>query len=86
MYNLMTNKVNLDWKTLFTLSESKTRGHRYKVTKKKASRNVTMNAFSNRVINDWNGLPSGVVSVVSTNAFKNRLDKFWGKDMLDVYE
>ena len=77
MYKFITRKVNLDWKQYFTLSENNTRGHHFKVMKKKATKNTTMNAFSNRVVNDWNKLPSEVITADSTDAFKNRLDKFW---------
>ena len=33
--------------------------------------------FSNRIVTIWNSRPNTVVSVESTNTFKNRLDKFW---------
>jgi len=37
--------------------------------------------FNQRVLTDWNQLPQYVVDAPSTNAFKNRLDKFWSDDM-----
>jgi len=27
----------------------------------------------------WNSLPNDVVEVITTNTFKNRLDKYWSK-------
>ena len=84
MYKLMTRKVNLDWKQYFTLSQNNTRGHHLKVKKKKATKNITLNVFSNRVVNDWNNLPREVIAVNSTNAFKNLLDKFWMNDMFKI--
>ena len=84
MYKLMTRKVNLDWKEYFTLSENNTRGHHLKVKKKKATKNTTLNVFSNRVVNDWNNLPREVIAANSTNAFKNQLDKFWMNDMFKI--
>ena len=33
--------------------------------------------FTSRVVNVWNSLPSFVVSAVTVNCFKGRLDKFW---------
>jgi len=33
------------------------------------------------VVAVWNRLPQYVVDAPSTNAFKNRLDKFWKEDM-----
>ena len=35
--------------------------------------------FSRRVVHCWNQLPDEVVSAVSTNSFKAKLDKFLGK-------
>ena len=35
------------------------------------------NYFSNRITQLWNSLPEHVVSAMSINSFKNRLDKFW---------
>ena len=80
----MTRKVNLDWKEYFTLSEKNTRGHHLKVKKKKATKNTSLNVFSNRVVNDWNNLPREVIAANSANAFKNQLDKFWMNDMFNI--
>ena len=33
--------------------------------------------FSERVINDWNGLPNEVFNVLSIEKFKELLDGFW---------
>ena len=33
--------------------------------------------FSNRVVNNWNGLPDLVVESDSVNQFKNRIDKYF---------
>ena len=38
---------------------------------------VRGNFFSNRVVDQWNGLPNSVVLAPSINAFKSRLDKHW---------
>lgn len=43
-----------------------------------------MDVFSNRVVNDWNGISLSVVSTDSTNAFKKRLDKLWVNDMVNL--
>ena len=33
-----------------------------------------------RVISLWNSLPTHVVTAVSVDSFKNRLDKFWANE------
>jgi len=36
--------------------------------------------FTVRVINLWNSLPTHVITAVSVDSFKNRLDKFWANE------
>jgi hypothetical protein len=38
---------------------------------------VTFVCFVIRVAKVWNKLPDQVINAPSTNAFKNRLDKYW---------
>ena len=33
-----------------------------------------------RVISLWNSLPTHVITAVSVDSFKNRLDKFWANE------
>jgi hypothetical protein len=40
--------------------------------------------ISIRVLKHWNGLPHDAVDAPSTNAFKNRLDKFWKDTEADM--
>ena len=42
----------------------------------KCTRNVRKNFFVNRVVHEWNELPSDVKEAPSTNAFKNRYDEY----------
>lgn len=62
----------------FTINKAgRTRGHSLKITKHRWRLNVRGRAFANRVINDWNSLPSGVVEAKSLDSFKARLDRHW---------
>jgi len=36
--------------------------------------------FTVRVINLWNSLPTHVITAVSVDSFKSRLDKFWANE------
>ena len=38
------------------------------------------NWFSNRAVDEWNGLSNHIVSVESTGSFKRRLKKFMDED------
>ena len=48
-----------------------------KIFVKRSRLNVRKFFFSQRVVSQWNSLPEDVVIAPSTNAFKNRLDKYW---------
>ena len=54
-----------------------TRGHPWRLVKPRAVSRIQCNAFSVRVVNDWNSLPSTVVTSATLNQFKNRLDAHW---------
>ena len=56
---------------------STTRGHNYKIFKPHSQCLTRSNFFSNRVINDWNSLPTNIVNANSINNFKSLLDEHW---------
>jgi hypothetical protein len=61
---------------LFTRNtNTRTRGHNFKLSANKCKTNIGKNLISNRIANAWNKLPSEVVNARSVNQFKNRLDK-----------
>jgi len=55
------------------------RGHSLKLLKPRStsSRQVRQNFFSQRVTDEWNKLPSDIVTSTSVNMFKNKLDDYW---------
>jgi len=65
----------------FTESGHNLRGHRLKLFLSRNASRIRRTFFSQRVVTDWNRLPQHVIEAPSTNAFKNRLDKFWQQDM-----
>ena len=70
---------------LFSFSENKTtRGHQLKLTKNRTNTSLQAHFFTNRVINNWNNLPSEIVSAGTINSFKNKFDKYWGHLMYSV--
>ena len=46
---------------------STTKGHNYKIFKPHSQCLTRLNFFSNRVINDWNSLPTNIVNATSIN-------------------
>ena len=83
LHKIINNDVDIESHIFLEFQNSSTRGHNYKLRKKKATKLSRINAFSNRVIDDWNNLPPNVVNAVTTNGFKNEIDKHWEDKMLD---
>ena len=53
-----------------------TRGHSFKLTRELVKNcDQRHHFFTNRVVNNWNSLPIGVVTAPSVNSFKARLDR-----------
>ena len=70
--------VRIDKEKLFSPAKvSYTRGHHGKIFKRHALKTARKNSFSQRVINDWNSLPTDVIESPSIDIYKNRLDKHW---------
>lgn len=53
------------------------RSNGLKLCKKRCISKSKSKVFSSRVVNDWNSLPSEIVSAKDLNSFKTKLDKFW---------
>ena len=78
VYKILTNKYSEDCCTFLNKADVNiTRGNRHKLKKSHVKYDARKYSFNFRVISLWNSLPDDVVSANSTNAFKNRLDKFW---------
>jgi len=59
------------------LHSSVTRGHDIRLEKFRAKYYLRKFFCTNRVVNNWNSLPSHVVHADTVNSFKIRLDNFW---------
>ena len=53
-YKLLTNQLKIKGEHLFSMGNVTTRGHKYKLFKQHATKFVRTNAFSNRIVTDWN--------------------------------
>ena len=63
---------------------SNTRGHSLKLVKRRSRSSLRQNVFSQRVTNDWNGLPEQVIYCPTLNRFKSRLDKHWIRERYNL--
>ena len=82
VYKILNGMVRVDTEDFFVPSRFEhTRGHQQRVSKEKATKMARINAFSQRVTNQWNSLPNDVVKAESLNKFKNGLDEFWSDKM-----
>jgi len=78
VFKILTDRENIVKHQFFAPSLcNHLRGHSLKLLKPRSSRQVRQNFFSQRVIDDWNKLPSNIVTSTSVNMFKNKLDNHW---------
>ena len=78
VYKILHDIDKADREKLFQMAAyTSTRGHPLKLFKKRCRLNLRKNYFSQRVIDQWNGLPINLVTAPSLNAFKSRLNQFW---------
>ena len=73
-FKLIKGITHVDYTHFFKINENMGRGHMYKFVKNRSRLNVRAHFFSQRIVNDWNKLPTDVVNADSVNSFKNRLD------------
>ncbi len=76
VYKILRKLDKLEADKVFTMNTHDTRGHSYKFFKRNVRTDYGKFKFSNRVVNDWNNLPSSVVEANSINVFKNKLDHY----------
>lgn len=77
VFKIIKGFEKVDYNNFFKLMHSgRTRGHRYKLSKSRSRLDVRRNFFSQRIVNDWNKLPTIVVEADSINSFKNRYDSY----------
>ena len=71
VFKLIKGIDNVDYRTFFQISDgSRTRGHRFKIVKLRSRLEIRRHFFSQRVVNEWNRLPSLVVEQKLLTALK----------------
>ena len=83
VYKIMNGLENIEERKFVERSKEgssrETRGHAMKLYKRGVRTDSAKYSFGNRVMVEWNRLPSSVVESGSLGSFKGRLDKFMGR-------
>ena len=78
VYKIMNGIDKLDKNKLFNeCTNTNTRGNSKKLSKGHVRLNLRANAFTQRVVNDWNRLPSACTDNKTINGFKSSLNSHW---------
>ena len=87
VFKLIKGFDKIDYTNFFQLAHnSRSRGHRFKIIKVRARLDIRNKIFSQRVVNSWNDLPDHIVEAETVNIFKNRLDRLWEINILDLLD
>ena len=80
VYQLLCGALDVDPHGFFEMAAERTpatREHPWRLTKPRVISRIRRNAFSSRVINDWNSLAAAVVACDALNQFKKQLYAHW---------
>ena len=78
VYKIMHGLSPVNFNTFFEYStNSNTRGHSLKLHKRRVHTDLRQHFFTERVINNWNSLNEEIVSAISINSFKRKLQKIY---------
>ena len=76
-YKINYGLVCVPCSELFVFNLGITRSNGLKLSKEHVNTNVRLQCYKNRVINDWNSLPSHIVNASDVLTFKTLLDDHW---------
>ena len=75
MFKILKGYENIDRNIFFTVKEERsTRVHGVALAKKQYRLDIRKISFSQRTVNEWNGLSADCVGASSVNIFKNKID------------
>lgn len=77
VYKCMHNMYDINFIWLKKVDNSVTRGNSLKLVKQRNESNFKRNAFSQKIVNNWNSLSESTANAPSINAFKSRIDREW---------
>ena len=77
MFKIMKGRNKISADELFNRVDSDmTRSHSLRVKKRRVKTGARQGAFTQRVVNAWNGLPGKVVAAENVDMFKLELDRY----------
>jgi hypothetical protein len=76
VFEILKGIEDVKEESFFAREKGSTRGHEHKLFKPACRLDCRKYAFSNRVINMWNNLPSGVTACSMVYSFKHKIDAF----------
>ena len=76
LYRLINNSQILDINNYLNYGSDYTRGHNFKIDKRRFNSDVGKFCFFNRVVNQWNKLPPAIVNSKNVNEFKRKLKTY----------
>jgi ribonuclease P/MRP protein subunit RPP40 len=74
VFKIMKGFENVNKDKFFTMDTGCTRGHELKLFKPSCRLDCRKYAFSNRIINMWNSLPSNIIACNTVDNFKHKID------------
>jgi len=76
VYNITHGTSECPFENSFTINNyMPTRNNGLKIYQHHSHLNVSKHSFSQRVINDWNALPSNIIQLPNLFLFKKKLDE-----------
>ena len=76
-YKIIHGLVCVPCDEFFVFNLEMTRSNGLKLSKEHVNTNVRLHCYKNRVVNDWNSLPSYIVNALDVLTFKTLLDDHW---------
>ena len=85
VYKMLHGKSAVNFNSFFELDETgRTRGHSFKLKKRRTNTDLRQHFFSERIVNIWNALDDELVCSSSLNVFKNGLHRLWMRNILPM--
>ena len=84
-YKIFHGLIDTNVSNFFRINRNNNRGHNFKIVLEKCRLNIRKQFYSQRVVNDWNRLPSDVVNAKDVLTFEKLYD-FLNKDTQYVFE
>jgi ribonuclease P/MRP protein subunit RPP40 len=76
VFKIMKGLEDVNKEKFFTMDKRCTKGHELKIFKPNCRLDCRKYAFSHRIINMWNSLPSNIIACNTVYSFKRKIDAY----------